>query len=52
MNKYLKFEYWNIGVKVEDEVLPALIVDVTQIAGVPVFEFEVFVHGNILYEPC
>jgi hypothetical protein len=37
-----RFAY--IGVKVEDEVLPALIVDVTQIAGVPVFEFEVFVH--------
>ena len=33
--------------KVEYEVLPALIIDVAKIAGVPVFEFEVFIHCSV-----
>jgi hypothetical protein len=41
---FFMYRFAYICVEIEDEVLPPLIIDVTQIAGVPVFEFEVFVH--------
>ena len=45
---FFVYRFAYICIKVEDEVLPALIIDVTQIAGVPVFKFEVFVHSLTL----
>ena len=45
---FFVYRFAYICIKVEDEVLPALIVDVTQIASVPVFKFEVFIRSLTL----
>ena len=45
---FFMYRFAYICVKVEDEVLSALIIDVAKIAGVPVFEFEVFIHSLTL----
>jgi len=40
----------HITVKIEPEMLTTLIIDVAEVAGVPVFKFQIFIHNYTLFQ--